>query len=66
MAKKIVINQTSQQSLEVKTLKYPNGTYVGEVEGDSIANGKGTMTFNDGNKYEENSKTVNIMVWEIL
>ena len=51
MAKKIVINQRLQQSLEVKTLKYPNGTYVGEVEGDNIENGKGTMTFNDGNKY---------------
>ena len=49
--KKIVKNQTSQQSLEVKTINFANGTYVGEVEGDSIANGKGTMTFNDGNKY---------------
>ena len=57
-AKEEVINQKILQSFQqnknkpiIKTINFANGTYVGEVKGDSIANGKGTMTFNDGNKY---------------
>lgn len=57
-AKEVVINQKILQSFQqnknkpiIKTINYANGTYTGEVKGDDIWNGQGTLTLNDGIKY---------------